>query len=145
MAKLPSIGLIAVPQPSISMACVLGTNTSVGARDRHCPLVFCDVKVNAKRTCRRIWPPRRHSRGNEPPEHPNRGSVPFLENTRIGGLGLQVILITISVFVLATNEANSGPQSLSSNEASTAKLEFGAKNRPKTQDTSAFRLEVAKP
>ena len=44
MAKLPSIGLIAVPQPSISMARVSGRNTSAGARHR--PLVFCDVKVN---------------------------------------------------------------------------------------------------
>ena len=46
MAKLPSIGLIVVPQPSISMAHVSGRNTSVDAR--HCPLVFCDVKANAR-------------------------------------------------------------------------------------------------
>ena len=82
MAKLPSIGLIVVPQPSISMARVSGGNTSVGARHR--PLVFCDVEVNAKRTGRCIWSPWRHSRGNEPPERPNRGSVSFLENIHMG-------------------------------------------------------------
>ena len=53
------------------------------------------------------------------------------------------------VFVLAQNdhEANIGPQSLSFefNEASTVKLEFWAKNTPKTQDMSSFRLEVGKP
>ena len=48
MPKLPSIGLILVPQPPISMARVSVTNTSVGAR--HCPLVCCDVKVNAVRS-----------------------------------------------------------------------------------------------
>ena len=48
MAKLPSAGRTVVPQPSISMARVLEANTSAGAR--HCPLVFCDVKANAKRT-----------------------------------------------------------------------------------------------
>ena len=41
MAKLPSIGLILVPQPSISMARVSGRNTSVGARHR--PLVGLGV------------------------------------------------------------------------------------------------------
>ena len=48
MAKLPSIGLIVVPQlqPPISMASVSGTNTSLHAR--HCPLVFGDVEVTAK-------------------------------------------------------------------------------------------------
>ena len=45
---------------------------------------------------------------------------------------------------LDDHEANIGPQPLSFNGASAAKLEFGAKNRPKPQDTSSFRLEVAK-
>ena len=94
MAKLPSAGLIVVPRPPISMACVLGTNTSVGAR--HCPLVFCDVKVNAyayaKRTGagmrRCILSPWRRSRGDAygPPGRPdpNMGSVPFLGNIHMG-------------------------------------------------------------
>ena len=55
MAKLPSIGLIVVPQPSISMARVSGRNTSVGARHR--PLVFCDVKVNARPFVMYNWSP----------------------------------------------------------------------------------------
>ena len=62
-----------------------------------------------------------------------------------GGLGLQVILSTMSVFVLAQNEANIPRQSLSFNEASTVKLEFWVKNRPTTVHTSSFRLEVVKP
>ena len=41
-----------------------------------------------------------------------------------GGLGLQVILNTMSVFVLAQNQANIARQSLSFNEASIVKLEF---------------------
>ena len=41
-----------------------------------------------------------------------------------GGLGLQVILNTMSVFVLAQNQANIPRQSLSFNEASIVKLEF---------------------
>ena len=82
MAKLPLIGLIMVPQPPISMARVSGRNTSVGARHR--PLVFCDVEVNAERTGRCIWSPCRHSRGNEPPERPNRGSVSILETLQKG-------------------------------------------------------------
>ena len=82
MPKLPSIGLILVPQPSISMAHVSGRNTSVGARHR--PLVFCDVKVNARPFVMYNRSPWRHSRGNEPPERPNRGSVPFPENIHMG-------------------------------------------------------------
>ena len=39
-------------------------------------------------------------------------------------LRLQVILSTMSVFILAQNEANILRQSLSFNEASTVKLEF---------------------
>ena len=66
-------------------------------------------------------------------------------NVTQGGLGLQVILNTMSVFVLAQNQANIPPQSLSFNEASTVKLEFWVKNRPKSEDTSSFRLEVVKP
>ena len=62
-----------------------------------------------------------------------------------GGLGLQVILNTMSVFVLAKSEPSTGPQSLSFNEASTVKLEFWVKNRPKSVHTSSFRLEVVKP
>ena len=77
MPKLPSIGLILVPQPPISMARVSGRNTSVGARHR--PLVFCDVKANARPFAMYNRPPWRHSRGNEPPERPNRGSVLILE------------------------------------------------------------------
>ena len=46
MAKLPSIGLFVVPQPPISMARFFGGDTSVVARHR--PLVFGDVKVNAR-------------------------------------------------------------------------------------------------
>ena len=49
-----------------------------------------------------------------------------------GGLGLQVILNMMSVFVLAQNHANIAHQSLSFNEASTVKLEFWVKNRPKS-------------
>ena len=41
-----------------------------------------------------------------------------------GELRLQAILNTMSVFVLAQNEANIPRQSLSFNEASTVKLEF---------------------
>ena len=41
-----------------------------------------------------------------------------------GGLGLKVLLNTMSVFVLAQNQANIARQSLSFNEASTVKLEF---------------------
>ena len=41
--------------------------------------------------------------------------------------------------------SNMPPQPLPFNEASTVKLEFWVKNRPQTQDTSSFRLEVAKP
>ena len=62
-----------------------------------------------------------------------------------GGLGLQAILNRMRVFVLAQNEANIPRQSLSFNEASTVKLEFSVKNRPKSVHTSPFRLEVAKP
>ena len=49
-----------------------------------------------------------------------------------GELRLQVILNTMSVFVLAQNEANIPRQSLSFNEASTVKLEFWVKSRPKS-------------
>ena len=55
MAKLPSIVLIVVPQPSISMARVSAGNTSVGARHR--PLVFCDVKVNTRPFVGSKWSP----------------------------------------------------------------------------------------
>jgi len=44
----------------------------------------------------------------------------------------------MSVFALAQNQANIPRQSLSFNEASTVKLEFWVKNRPKPQDTSSF-------
>ena len=49
-----------------------------------------------------------------------------------GGLGLQVILNTMSVFALAQNHTNIARQSLPFNEASTVKLEFWVKNRPKS-------------
>ena len=78
MAKLPLIGLIMVPQPPISMARVSGRNTSVGARHR--PLVFCDVKVNTRPFVGSKWSPLRHTRDNEPPDHPYRVSVPILES-----------------------------------------------------------------
>ena len=55
MPKLPSIGLILVPQPLISMASVSAGNTSVGARHR--PLVFCDVKVNTRPFVGSKWSP----------------------------------------------------------------------------------------
>ena len=62
-----------------------------------------------------------------------------------GGLGLQVILSTTSVFVFAQNHANIARRSLSFNEASTVKLEFWVKNRPRSVPTSSFRLEVVQP
>ena len=84
MAKLPSTGLIVVPQPSISMARVLGANTSASVGARHCPLVFCDERPTrselAGAFCRRgaaVW-------GAEPPGRANRGSVPFLEDIHMG-------------------------------------------------------------
>ena len=62
-----------------------------------------------------------------------------------GELRLPVILDTMSVFVLAQNQANIPRQSLSFSEASTAKLEFLVKNRPNPHATSSFRVEVVKP
>ena len=49
-------------------------------------------------------------------------------------LRLQIVLNTRSVFVFAHNEANTLPQPwpLTFNEASTVKLEFWVKNRPKS-------------
>ena len=52
----------------------------------------------------------------------------------------------MGIFILAQNEANIPRKSLpfEFNEASTVKLELHAKNMPKTQDASSFRLK-AKP
>ena len=56
-------------------------------------------------------------------------------------LGPQAILNTISVFVLAANEANIGSQSKHSTKQALSNSSF----RPKTQDTGPFRLEVVNP
>ena len=61
------------------------------------------------------------------------------------GLRPRAILSTTRVFVFAQNEANIPRQSLSFNEARAVKLEFWVKTRPKSWDTSPFRLEVARP
>ena len=61
MAKLPSTGLIVVPQPPISMADVSAENTGVGTRHYYCPLslqlAFCDVKANTRPFVGGKWPP----------------------------------------------------------------------------------------
>ena len=94
------------------------------------PWVFCDVKVNARPFAMYNRSPWRHSRGDVPPERPNRGLVPILETLQKGNFRrLQAILNTMSVFVLARNQANIPPQPPPFNEASTAKLEFQVKNR----------------
>ena len=72
--------------------------------------------------------------------HHGSSSVSFLWETYTWGSATSHSEHDVSVFVLAQNEANPGPQPLSFNEASTVKLEFWAKTRPKTQDTSSFRL-----
>ena len=151
MAKIPSIGLIVVPQPLISMARISGRNTSVDARHCNCPLVFCDVNERYRSTRGHLSciTGRRDATAAVQGYRAARPSIQGLSvdsgNVTEGELRLQAILNTMSVFVLAQNQANIPPRPLPFNEASTVKLEFWVKNRPKSQDTSAFRLEVAKP